>query len=226
MVRKKSTKKTKKTKKCVDPVREWAELVVTAKLLQGAPTKHNPPDETPANQMLKLISVFEEVQELAEQAGSPAVLLGGVAVTAHGMTRYTKDLDIIASESLVQELPGMRVSPIMHTPWQVGQTEIDDMALDCLLTNDEFGFLEHAASRAVTICGRKVVTVEDLLILKAVAGRVKDQMDFLALLTLHPITAAQTKYAKKWLKKFGGEGLERWNDWLVDHSLGQKGWLD
>lgn len=134
--------------------------------------------------------------------GAPWMVIGGIAVIAHGVRRFTTDIDAavrgdaVSIDALLRSLARSKITPriadaaafarenlvllLRHEP-----TGVD---LDVSLAWTTF---EHDALGAATDVsfGRVVVrmsTPADLVIFKAIAGRPKDIEDAEALLVLHP----------------------------------------
>lgn len=136
------------------------------------------------------------------EAGAPWMVIGGIAVIAHGVQRMTTDIDaviqgdvvsvaelieILGRHQIVARIEGAEafaaanlVLLVRHQP-----TEVD---LDL-----SFGWtvFEHEAlaARVRTRYGKVAVPmarVEELLVFKATAGRPRDVDDAVTLLTLYP----------------------------------------
>lgn len=137
-----------------------------------------------------------------DASGAPWMIIGGIAVIARGVRRFTTDIDAavrgdsIALERLAEVLAAHGIAPriedgldfarenlvllLRHTP-----TGVD---LDVSLAWSSF---EHDAIAARTPARFGVVvapmsTAEDLIVFKAIAARPKDLEDAEALLHLHP----------------------------------------
>ncbi|MBX7132081.1 MAG: nucleotidyltransferase [Fimbriimonadaceae bacterium] len=138
---------------------------------------------------------------LAEGAFEYA-LVGGLAVVLHGYDRYTRDVDALVwnLDDRLEELVGLlrergfrladadqlataRASRILHL------LADDDTAVDVFL-----GFLpfeQEAIKRATAMTLRegvtgRVITPEDLIIMKLIASRSRDLYDVIALVDLYP----------------------------------------
>jgi len=134
--------------------------------------------------------------------GRPWMIIGGLAAIARGVRRFTTDIDAavrgdgLCIDEVVGILDAEAIRPriedaaafaranlvllVRHEP-----TGID---LDVSLAWSSF---EHEALAAATPCrfGRvelPVVTADDLVVFKGIAGRSKDEEDIVTLLALHP----------------------------------------
>ena len=136
------------------------------------------------------------------ECGAPWTVIGGIAVIARGVRRFTTDVDVavrgdaVSIETLLQTLAKVAIIP-----------RIDDAAafaaanLVLLLRHRETGVdldvslawsaFEHdaLATSTMTSFGRvraPMCTAENLVVFKAIAGRPKDTEDAEALLALYP----------------------------------------
>jgi hypothetical protein len=130
------------------------------------------------------------------------MIIGGLAAIARGVRRFTTDIDAavrgdgLRIEELARALDAEGIRPriddaaafaranlvllVRHEP-----TGVD---LDVSLAWSSF---EHEALAAATPCrfGQAqvpVVTADDLVVFKGIAGRAKDEEDIVTLLVLHP----------------------------------------
>lgn len=163
--------------------------------------------------------MFEQLlQRIAEQLDASAIgymVIGGQAVLVHGEPRLTRDIDVTLAATL-NDLPRV-------------QAAIEDMGLDLLVDIDRFAretrlvpcrdpatgirvdfLLLHspyeleALQRTVQVrIGRtdvRFACVEDLLILKVIAGRPRDLDDARSVLLKHP--AADLALIRRWLSEY------------------------
>jgi hypothetical protein len=155
-------------------------------------------------------SSAEEPLEAALRALSRALtaskvrwmVIGGVAVIAHGVQRMTTDLDAVIEGGTI-ELPRLLrnlrqagIVPRIEAAETFAEANLVllvrhvssevDLDLSLAWTNFE---REALAQRKVIAFGRvkaPMATVEGLLVFKAIAGRSRDKDDALALLNLYP----------------------------------------
>lgn len=131
-------------------------------------------------------------------------VFGAQAVLAHGMPRLTADLDLTVElgtldqrdlldvlrsagiaprdESFARHLLTSRLLPLVHTP--------SGIPVDVVLATEgiELDFLDRCVRRELGGVVVPVLSVEDLLATKAVAGRRKDEEDILGVLRVQAET--------------------------------------
>lgn len=132
----------------------------------------------------------------------PWAVIGGIAVIARGVRRFTTDIDVavrgdaISVESLLKDLARFSISPRIADAVPFAEANLvlllrhqeSGVDLDVSLAWSAF---EHdaLATSTMTSFGRVRVpmcTAESLVVFKAIAGRPKDLEDAEALLALHP----------------------------------------
>ncbi|HEY3664382.1 MAG TPA: hypothetical protein VGL19_00220 [Polyangiaceae bacterium] len=136
------------------------------------------------------------------EAGAPWMVIGGIAVIAHGVQRMTTDIDVVIQGDGVQIrelLSVLRQHQILpriddaeafattnlvllarHQPTQV------DLDLSFGWTAFERDALALRASTRYGAVRAPMARVEELLVFKAIAGRSRDVDDAVTLLTLYP----------------------------------------
>jgi len=136
------------------------------------------------------------------KSGAPWMIIGGIAVIAHGVRRFTTDIDAavrgdaISVDRLIAALDRHEIIPRIRNASTFAKENLVLLArhaptgvdLDVSLAWSTF---EHDAIEAAerTAFGRVQVpmsTAEDLVVFKAIAGRPRDIDDAEALLVLHP----------------------------------------
>ena len=174
---------------------------------------------------------IETVGNLAEQNGIEWALAGGLAVILYGSDRLTKDVGIIASGLLPLESQGLlKQGGARYDIATARQT----VAVDWITRNDEARqFYQAALKDAARIKNVPVLTPEWLVILKYIAGRYKDQVDAVFLLSRSGLVnrskikelVTNTGGAGAWaVMKFG---LQRWYDLADGKSEAEKdGYID
>jgi hypothetical protein len=158
------------------------------------PSKRAKPDRL-------LETALEALAGALTDARVPWAVIGGVAVIARGVRRFTTDIDVavrgdaISVESLLVSLARFSIAPRINDAVAFAETHLvlllrhreSGVDLDVSLAWSAF---EHdaLATSTMTAFGRVLVpmcTAESLVVFKAIAGRPKDIEDAEALLTLH-----------------------------------------
>jgi hypothetical protein len=151
--------------------------------------------------------------DLLETHGIPYALIGGLAVSALGRERFTKDVDFTISidESQAKTLEKLfKGDPIykVHLISFISSPKIPDMfrifwretPVDLLVANTDFQkeIVQRALSE--TVAGRtiKIATPEDLIVLKLLADRPQDQADISVLLKRYQ--RLDWAYIEKWCR--------------------------
>lgn len=155
--------------------------------------------------------------DLLESRGLRYCLIGGMALAHWRVVRATNDVDIkvLITNSdydgvrrlLRKQWPDNPRSRMPDNPLILAAT-IQGKIVDFLLTIP--GYDEQIVARAVTVehSGRKlfVCTAEDLIIMKAIAGREQDWLDIGKLIKRNPVRL-DLPYLENWLGQFS-EALE------------------
>ena len=171
--------------------------------------------------LLQVIAVLERLHV-------PYMIVGGFAVRTWGIPRptYDADLAIAASEEALTELlrileeEGFDVPEEHKKGWRdsvagMGKVKVARFEGTTLWDVDLFlvrgAFLESALARrrAVRFCGREAwfVAPEDLVLLKLIANRRKDQLDVEEILRIS--VSLDLAYLKEWARRMGiSERLE------------------
>jgi hypothetical protein len=164
-----------------------------------------------------LAEPLESACQLLERCGHPGMLIGGVAVALRARPRQTADVDLVLwcpDTQAVHELAAVastlgleprlkdavafaqeaRVLLLRHGPTQV--------ALDIALAQLEYEQQAIARSSRIRVGSLAIptATVEDLIIMKAVAGRPQDWLDIRMLLEAHP--RLNRRHILHWLGEF------------------------
>ena len=162
------------------------------------------------------------IGEIAAQAGIDWALAGGFAMYLYGSPRFTKDVDIIAAQTLA--LPSVGGLKQGGERYQI-ETGGKSVPVDWITRRDDArDFFTAALADAIELDGVPVITVEWLVILKHIAGRFKDQED--AVFLLRQKGLVKRKKIKENILKVGGRaawvgfssGLYRWFD-LADGKI-------
>ena len=125
----------------------------------------------------------QTVGDIADAASIPWAIVGGYALNLYDGPRMTKDVDIIAPQ-LLPEYQDFIVGPLkqggVRYGVQVGELMV---GVDWIVRADAARIFYQTALRDATeINGWPIITPEWLVILKAIAGRFKDQEDGIWLL--------------------------------------------
>jgi hypothetical protein len=160
---------------------------------------------------------------LAEVLGETAVLVGAMAVGAHGYVRATGDVDFVAELPLAEVSKRLRDHGISATLHRGDPLEGDFPCLKGTLDGVRFDVmpplvpldLKRAIEVSMSASGRlRVVDLDGLIRLKLRAQGPKDLMDVAALVLRHPDQLETTR------KAAGAYGiLDRLDHWLRDPRL-------
>jgi predicted nucleotidyltransferase len=153
-----------------------------------------------------------------EEQGYRYAVIGGIAVAQWGFPRATNDVDL---KVLVPntDYDGVRAALLRRFPERarlkapanpfIVAVIIDQVIVDFLLTLSgyEEQIIERAVRRDLGGISAWVCSIEDLIILKVVAGRDKDWLDLEALL-LEQFGKLDETFIMNWLEQFA-EALEK-----------------
>lgn len=121
------------------------------------------------------VAVREASAALAK-AGVRHALCGGVAVSCYAEPRATKDVDFLVGEEAFEH-HGLLVTLKAGIPLRVASVPIDTVPLVPKLAGLEASLVESPRADGIP-----VVSPEALVVMKVVAGRLRDQGDVQALL--------------------------------------------
>lgn len=142
-----------------------------------------------------------DAASMLESRGIACAVIGGLAVSLRGQPRMTIDVDLVIKAEvedalrLVRDLEATQFEPLFSGVEEVVSTafilplrhRMTGVRLD--LAVGVSGFERDAIARATTVAVGQttvpVVTVEDLLVMKALAGRPQDDLDIRGLIGLH-----------------------------------------
>ncbi|MGH9796495.1 MAG: nucleotidyl transferase AbiEii/AbiGii toxin family protein [Candidatus Acidiferrales bacterium] len=163
--------------------------------------------------MLVFEALLERIAQGLDSRAIPYMVIGGQAVLAYGEPRLTRDVDVTLGvgpeklpailewaretgwQVLVQE-PQQFVAQTLVLPCQEPQSGIR-VDLIFSLTPYERQAIERATTIQIRSIPVRFATVEDLIVLKMVAGRPRDLEDVRGILTRHK--HLNVGYIRQWL---------------------------
>lgn len=163
-----------------------------------------------------LLGALRAVCEWLQTSQAPHVLIGGVAVSLLSRPRFTRDVDALAllDEARWQELlaagvafglvPRLDDALAFARQARVLLLRHDPSGIDIDVSFGLLPFEEEAIRRSVVVelagTAVPVPRAEDLIVMKAVAGRPRDLQDIEALLDVHP--GVDRDYVRGWVAGF------------------------
>ena len=163
-----------------------------------------------------LLSALGDLVNWLETAKIPSIIIGGIAVSVLGRPRLTQDIDVLANlhESEWTNAVGAAerhgILPRIDSPTEFAKrsrvlllrhtaTGID---LDITISGISFERAAIDRSQIQTVEGIRfrLPCIEDLIVMKAVAGRAKDLQDIEGLLESNP--DADIHVARQWIREF------------------------
>jgi Nucleotidyl transferase AbiEii toxin, Type IV TA system len=180
-----------------------------------------------------VLRTLEHVWEALEPLQFPIAVMGGIALSAWEYTRSTKDVDLLiglastSPDAVLRALQQVGVKPKRHPViTEVGPSRFmqliyeppgtfTDVPVDLLFAESDYQ--RQALARRLPIqlpaMGRDlfVVSCEDLILLKLLAGRIRDTADVVALLEANR-SALDFDYLADWIPRLavGPEWDEVW----------------
>jgi Nucleotidyl transferase of unknown function (DUF2204) len=149
----------------------------------------------------KICKALADLTKALQRIGAPSMVIGGIAVIAHGVARQTIDIDatILATRLDTPQILAALAGSSIH-PRIVEVLEFAERSQVLLLVHEKTkitleislafsSFEQEALERAVEVdfggVRIPVAVPEDLVIYKALAWRDRDRYDIEQLLTLH-----------------------------------------
>jgi hypothetical protein len=150
-----------------------------------------------------------ELARISERTGIDAVLVGGVAMSAYGSDRLTKDVDVACLECL----PGMKKLKDLSFGG-ISAKSPSGHPVDIIVREDSYRDLYEAAIESAQDEGLAlpVVSPEYLAALKMAAARDKDTLDLETLFRLGVLDMGKTRSI---IKQYLGEYAAREWDSLI-----------
>lgn len=149
-----------------------------------------------------LLAAIAAVTAWLEDAGSPGMIVGGIAASLLGRPRLTQDVDALTSlpqerwPALVDAARAHGLFPRIDAPLEfAGRTRVllmrhapSGIDVDLMLGGLQFerDAIAAAVTHAIGALMIRLPRVEDLMIMKAIAHRPRDIVDLEALADLHP----------------------------------------
>lgn len=154
----------------------------------------------------ELMRVARFVSERLTKEGVPHLLIGGLAVAAHGYVRATRDVDFLVSREDLSKLTGR--------PMTIGVTErVGTVDVDFVTPDEQDTFLDGDLTIGFALADGIPVAVMPLLIfLKLRANRKRDQGDVVELIKRGCVRLADTR---RFLVLHGDEDMVAEFDTLV-----------
>ena len=162
------------------------------------------------------IAALQSLAAALDEIDLTGVLIGGAAVSLIAEPRFTRDVDalvifdtgqlsdfleVLERHYLVPLFPDMesfarvsRVAPLKHTPTGI----VVDVALGCMPFEAEV--IERARPAPDAAIGLLLPSPEDLIVLKAIANRPKDQEDIRNIVAVYP--DLDRKRVKDWVRQY------------------------
>lgn len=150
-----------------------------------------------------LLQAIGAVTAWLRSADVPAAVIGGVAASLLGRPRVTKDVDLVVALTADSDLPRFLALGERHgvTPRTADAVDFAKVSRVLLLRHGPSGIeidmslaslpfeqevIERAVERTIRGVAFRLATVEDLIVMKAIALRPRDIADIEALLDTHP----------------------------------------
>ena len=158
--------------------------------------QHDKPDliEAAGAVSQKILLVAYDASRVLTEQGIAHALIGGVAVSAYGAPRATRDVDF-----LVREKDAFSVGAFLSFKPGV-PIAMRDVSIDYLTPEGDpahRALMEEAIDSAVKSEGVPVVSLEALIVMKLRARRTRDAMDVRALLERHDRYLRVRRYLEK-----------------------------
>lgn len=153
----------------------------------------------------ELNNALAQLSSDLKQRGIDYMVIGAVALMAHGYPRFTEDIDLVLTkeglEAFHQELIGLGYVPAFHGAKKRLRSTRDGVPIEVIVTGEYPGdgkpkpvSFPVPADASIEIDGVRVVTLEKLIELKLASGmtapdRLKDLADVQELIKVRGLTA-------------------------------------
>jgi predicted nucleotidyltransferase len=179
-------------------------------------------------------SLLERIARSLKIAGIPYMIIGGQAVLLYGEPRLTKDIDVTLGADLTRlqdvlsAARDMKITPLVDPTTFTRQTMVlpcsdpeTGIRVDLIFSFSPFEQLAIGRARILRIGETDVcfASLEDLVVLKLIAGRARDLED--ARIILLKNRNADLSYIRHWLTEFSTLTSENYLDRL-DQVLGNR----
>ena len=186
-----------------------------------------------------LLAAIAAVTAWLDDAGSPGMIVGGIAASLLGRPRLTQDVDALTTvpegrwPALLDAARFHGLEPRIDAPLQfAARTRVllmrhrpSGIDVDLMLGGLQFELDAVAAAvpHAIGATTVRLPRVEDLMIMKAIAHRPRDVLDLEALLDLHP--DADIAHVRRFLVEFARSAsmpsiIESWDRLLSRRGPG------
>lgn len=153
----------------------------------------------------KKYKLVEELKRISDEAGVKPVVIGALALNHHGYLRFTADVDLLVSKEEAGKLYDRLKRELGWKRYGEGfKNTILDIGLDICVEGGrtsprwEERFPSSADVSKVRVRPLPVVSLPDLVALKVMSGRARDEGDVVELFKIHPSKIqALTSAAKK-----------------------------
>jgi predicted nucleotidyltransferase len=171
-------------------------------------------DEVMDENLDRLTAPLAALMEWFREAGLRGAVIGGVAASLRGKPRLTHDVDALVlegdAETLLQTASRFGFTPripdaaefsrqtrVLLLRFRPGDIDID-ISLGALPFEDEV--IERSTWVRVGNVRIRLASAEDLIIMKAVAGRPRDMMDIENVITANP--DLDVERIRRWVREF------------------------
>ena len=151
----------------------------------------------------KVLAAMLIASEQLDKIGVRHVLVGGLAVGAHGYPRATKDVDFLVSEDAFEHHPGGFVTMKAGMPIQVNGVLVDFLSAEAM---------HVAMDPPLGKVGIQIASLQTLVHLKLLSPRQKDASDLIELIK----AGAAINIVRDYLQQHAPKSLLRWEQLIKD----------
>jgi hypothetical protein len=131
------------------------------------------------------------------------LLVGGLAVTAWGHQRNTRDVDFFVGDEAFEHHGGGLVTMKPGMPIQIQRVVIDHLS-----AQDDAELFQAALDNSLSAPGVPLAPLELLVYLKLKSPRGRDRVDLEELVR----TGIDTRHCRRWLEEKAPQFLNRWDE--------------